>query len=69
MVVGCFGLTLCDAEFDLQVHRCRHHRLGEDQDVLQSYDNHQVGKDLPANRIHILVDLFILRGELVKKNH
>lgn len=47
---GCCGLTLRDAEFHLQVHGCRHHRLCEDQDVLQSNDDHQVGEDLPGNR-------------------
>lgn len=45
-----FILTLSDAEFDLEVDGGRHHRLGEDQDVLQTDHHNQVRKNLPAHR-------------------
>lgn len=45
--VSHIGFTLSDAEFDLQVDGSGHHRLGEDQDVLQTDHHHQVREDLP----------------------
>lgn len=48
--------TLSDAQFDFEVDRRGHHRLGEDQDVLQTDHHHQVRKDLSAeeNRSHLI---------------
>lgn len=43
-------LTLSNAEFDLQINGSGHHRLGEDQDVLQADHHHQIRKDLTAER-------------------
>lgn len=43
-------VTLCDSQFDLQVHRGRHHGLGEDQNVLDPNHYHEVRKDLPKGK-------------------
>lgn len=51
------GFTLSDAEFDLQVHGGGHHRLGEDQDVLQTDHHHQVWEDLPGEAEEMGSDL------------
>ena len=44
------AFTLSDAEFDLEVDGRGHHRLSEDQDVLQADHHHEVRKDLTAER-------------------
>lgn len=43
-------LTLSNAQFDLEVHRGGHHRLGENQDVFKANNHHQVRKDLTAEK-------------------
>ena len=45
--------TLSNPNIDSQVDRSGHHRLGEDQDILQANYHHKVGEDLTAENTDI----------------
>lgn len=46
VILASSNLTLGNAQLHLQIHRCGHHRLGEDQHILQPNHHHQIGKNL-----------------------